>query len=105
RGAFTAVRAGASGKLSLEEPRSAESPIAWTKDLTASPVASPLLYQGRVYLLENQSGIVRCLNAATGDELYRKRLPEASGFTASPIAAKDRIYFLDQNGQTTVIDP
>jgi outer membrane protein assembly factor BamB len=103
-GVLTAIRPGASGRISLDSAASSESPVAWTKQLTGSRVASPLLYQDCLYLLENQNGVVRCLNATTGEENYRKRLPGATGFTASPVAANGKVYLLDQNGQTVVLE-
>jgi outer membrane protein assembly factor BamB len=66
-------------------------------------VASPLVYEGCVYVLEQISGLVRCLDATTGKPLYRQRLPGAGGFTASPWAAAGKVYCLDQNGLTTVL--
>jgi outer membrane protein assembly factor BamB len=53
--------------------------------------------------LGNQTGIVRCLNANTGEEHYRKRLPGASGFTASPIGNNGNVYCLDQTGRAFVV--
>jgi hypothetical protein len=47
---------------------------------------------------------VHCLNAETGEEHYRKRLPDAGGFIASPLANAGKVYCLDENGLTTVIE-
>jgi outer membrane protein assembly factor BamB len=103
-GVLAALRPGASGEIQLEAPEGEDSPVAWKFQLAGSRLASPLVYQGCLYLMDNQSGIVRCLDAKTGDELYRKRLPGASGFTASPIASGGRVYFFDQSGKTIVVE-
>jgi hypothetical protein len=56
-----------------------------------------------VYILEQNGGIIRCLDAKTGREHYRKRLPTAAGFSASALANGDKVYCTDQRGRTHVI--
>ena len=71
--------------------------------MKAYRIASPLVCEEYLYLLEQNMGIVRCLDAKTGEEHYRQRLPGAKGFVASPLANGGNIYCLDQNGRTTVL--
>jgi outer membrane protein assembly factor BamB len=82
----------------------AESNVAWSVRLDGYRNASPLLYQGCLYVLEQNGGIIHCLNANTGAEQYRKRLPKASGFTSSPLGNNGNVYCLDQKGRTTVVE-
>jgi outer membrane protein assembly factor BamB len=103
-GMLIAIRPGASGEISLDKPGAGQEHVAWSIRLTGYRSASPLLYQGCLYVLEQQSGIVRCLDAKTGKEHYRQRLSGASGFTASPLAAGGRVYFFDQNSVTIVAE-
>jgi outer membrane protein assembly factor BamB len=103
-GIFAAIRPGAAGDISLNANETSNSHVAWSAPLTGYRVASPLLYQGCLYILENQSGIVRCLDAITGEERYRKRLSGTTGFTASPLADSGRVYLVDQNCRTTVVE-
>jgi outer membrane protein assembly factor BamB len=56
-------------------------------------------------LFDQPSGIARCLDAKTGKEHYRKRVPKAAGFTASPVAGDGKIYCLDQSGLTIILRP
>jgi len=58
-----------------------------------------------LYLCEQSAGIVRCLDAATGKQHYRQRLPGATGLTASPWAMNSKVFCLDQSGQTFVLAP
>ena len=49
--------------------------------------------------------IVTCLDAATGRQLYRQRLPGAGGFTASPWSTGEHVFCLDERGTTFVLQP
>jgi outer membrane protein assembly factor BamB len=105
-GAFTAIRPGGDGEIVLDSDSDEPNHplVAWSRRLSGSRVASPTLYQSCLYVPEQQSGVVRCLDAATGKEHYRKRVPGASGFTASPLANQGRIFLFDQNCVTTVVE-
>lgn len=103
-GLLAAVRAGATGDISLTGEDSEDSFIAWSKERAAPRIASPLLYQGCLYILAQRGGIIRCLDAKSGDEHYRERLPGAVGFTASPWASDGKVFCLDEDGQTVVLE-
>jgi outer membrane protein assembly factor BamB len=103
-GLVTAIRPGGDGDITLKANETSSEHVAWSAPVKGYRVASPLLYQGSLYVLENQGGIVHCLDAKTGDERYRKRLPGAAGFTASPLASGGKVFLLDQNGRMTVIE-
>ncbi len=102
-GTLTAIRVGASGDLSKESANTPDGYVAWSLSRTALELSSPLLYQGRLYVLRQQGGIISCFDAASGKRLYRERLPNAGGFTASPWAAGGNVFCLDENGTTFVI--
>ena len=51
----------------------------------------------------SDNGIVSCLDAKTGKENWRQRLP--GSYSASPVFADGRIYLLNESGETTVIAP
>jgi len=104
RGRVHAIKAGAKGDISVARKENSNEFVAWSANLSASRLASPLLLENRLYVLE-QSAIIHCFDAATGEELERQRLPGANGFVASPLAAGGRIYCLDQSGKTLVLRP
>ncbi|HMP60757.1 MAG TPA: PQQ-binding-like beta-propeller repeat protein, partial [Gemmatales bacterium] len=60
-----------------------------------------LLHDGLLYIAG--TGVVTCYNAATGEEVWKERLPGARGFTSSPWAAGGKLYFLDEDGQTFIL--
>ena len=44
-----------------------------------------------------------CLTAKTGEMLWSERLPGLGNYSASPVAAEGRLYFVNENGQCTMI--
>jgi outer membrane protein assembly factor BamB len=57
---------------------------------------------GKYFYSVNDRGIVWCLDAKTGKEVYgRKRLKPGS-YSASPILADGKIYVTSEDGLTTV---
>lgn len=102
-GGLFAVRAGASGDISLQENETSNDGVAWTTARGGPEMSSPLVYEGHVYTLSQNGGLVTCLDAKTGEQVYRSRLPDAKSFWASPWAADGKIYCLDEDGTTHVL--
>jgi outer membrane protein assembly factor BamB len=70
----------------------------WTYAKGTAYVPTNLLYAGHLYLL-NDSGILTCLDAATGDVLYEGgRPPEGGRYTASPIVVDGQILLVNGDG-------
>jgi outer membrane protein assembly factor BamB len=59
------------------------------------------LIDGLIYMVSDD-GIIVCIDAATGDKIWQKRVGGA--FAASPIYGDGKIYFCDQDGTTTVVE-
>jgi outer membrane protein assembly factor BamB len=53
-------------------------------------------------MMVNDTGIVTCLDAKTGGELWTARLTDS--YSASPIAAEGHVYFFSEDGKATVIE-
>ncbi|HXW04363.1 MAG TPA: PQQ-binding-like beta-propeller repeat protein [Vicinamibacterales bacterium] len=78
--------------------------IAWTLDRDTPYVPSPLLYDGMLYLLKSNSGIVSAFDAKTGKPHYQvQRIEAVPNVFASPAAAAGRIYIPGQEGTTVVL--
>jgi len=75
--------------------------VDWKQDRGGPYVCSPLLYHGRLYV-PDEHGFVRCIDAGTGEVLYRQRL--GGKFTASPVAAEVRVYVTNEAGTTFVLE-
>ncbi len=63
-------------------------------------VPTPLFYEGRLYLMVD-SGILTCLDAATGQRIYRERV--GGNFFASPIVADGKILAMSREGELVVL--
>ena len=67
------------------------------------PKVPSLLYLKPHLYAVTDGGVASCLNAATGDLVWQERL--GGNFSASPVAADNRIYFLSDEGETIVLAP
>jgi outer membrane protein assembly factor BamB len=76
--------------------------VAWRVERAVPVTPSPLLVGNELYLLSDL-GILTCLDARTGRTHWQERL--GGNFSASPVFADGRIYFMNELGVTTVIAP
>ena len=113
QGGTVGVRAGGKGDVT-------ESHRLWESS-RAGRTAAPIYYEGKLYW--TNSGIAYCVDAKTGDEVYRARLTKTAGNDepenerpqrgrrgpggasdyASPVAAGDKLYQLKRNGEMLVM--
>jgi outer membrane protein assembly factor BamB len=98
-----AVKAGASGDITLKNGTKSNDGIAWYQPKAGPQTASPLLYRGYLYVLDERGGYLSCYDAKTGKQAYKERLPGARGFTSSPWAAGGKLFFLDDAGTTHIV--
>ena len=76
--------------------------VAWTLRRGAPFTPSPILVGDELFVV-NDTGILTCVDARTGTVHYQQRL--GGNYSASPIWADGRIYFLSEEGVATVIAP
>ncbi|MES2506392.1 MAG: PQQ-binding-like beta-propeller repeat protein [Verrucomicrobiota bacterium] len=74
--------------------------VAWRNNKNAPKMCSPVL-AGDLLFYVDDGGIVSCVEAKTGEALYRERL--VGKFSASPILADGKVYFASREGVVTVI--
>lgn len=75
--------------------------IAWEQK-RAVPTRPSFVYHGGLLFSLKENGIALCLEGKTGEVVWQERLD--ANFSASPVLAAGRIYFLAENGDTTVIE-
>ncbi len=91
-----AVQPGGTGNIS-------ETHVAWKFGKGLPYVASPLFYDGRIYLVKD-GGLMSSLDAKTGTPFYvQERLGTIGSNYASPIAADGRIYIASVPGKLSVV--
>lgn len=100
-GRLVAVEAGAVGILNGENPEG----VRWINRKVTPSRSSPLIYDGFVYVLGGRGGIISCLDAKTGELVYRERAPKGGSFWGSPYAYGGEIFCPADNGITYVIKP
>lgn len=88
-GTVLAVRAGGRGDVS-------NSHVLWRVSKGRN-IASPVYYQGHLYFVTENIGVVRCLDAKTGQTVYEQRLNPAPGdIYASPLVADGKLFILSR---------
>ena len=75
--------------------------IAWEQK-KAVPCIPSFLYLAPYLYTVTEGGVAQCLKAESGEVAWQGRLD--GSYSASPVAAEGRIYFLNEEGETTVIE-
>ena len=98
-----AVRPGAKGDISLKAGESSNAFVVWSLPKAAPYNPTTLIYNDRLYVLLDR-GFVSCFRPHDGKEIYsQKRLPNGRAFTSSPWACDGKIFCLDEDGVTFVL--
>jgi len=97
-GPTLAIRPGGKGDITRTN-------LAWSSPRGSPFVPSPILYGDALYMVNDMSSIVTALEAMTGRVLWQGRLGAArsEGFSASPVAVDDKIFFTNDDGETFVL--
>lgn len=78
--------------------------IVWEINRDTPYVPSPLLYDGILYILKTNSGLLSAFDAKTGKPHYQvQRLDKLGEVFSSPVGAAGRIYITSRDGVTLVI--
>jgi len=98
-----AVRLDAAGDISLTGEERANAGIAWAEMNNRAYMQTPLVLGDQIYSCTD-NGILSCYDARTGNRVYRNRLGSGqSGFTASPVASREHLYFTSEDGDVYVV--
>ena len=73
----------------------------WKRQRGTPDVPSPLIHDGLVYLCRENGNLI-CLDATTGEQLYRERT-HLHRHRASPVYANGHIYLTSRDGVITVV--
>jgi outer membrane protein assembly factor BamB len=92
-GPLFALRPGGRGDIS-------ESHIVWRLERGGPHVPTPAYIDGRLTVVSD-TGVVTCLDAATGEALSQKRL--RGRFSASPLIVGQHLLLINEDGMTYVL--
>jgi len=98
-----AIKPGATGDITLKSEETKNDAVAWSLKRGGPYIPTPVLYHDQIYVLQN-NGVVAAYDPKTGQRVYQERLGLNGGsFSASPIAADDKIYFTSEDGDVFVV--
>ena len=89
-----ALRAGGRGDIT-------SSHVLWS-NVNGPDVPTPVT-DGKYFYMINDRGIVWCLDAKTGKEIYGPERIKPGTYSSSPVLADGKIYITNEEGLTTVI--
>jgi outer membrane protein assembly factor BamB len=98
-----AISLDAQGVLNAEEDVGPGEPIAWWQPRGGAYMQTPLVHDDLLYVCRD-NGALSIYDIGSGRRRYQKRIGNgSSGFTASAVAAADRIYYTSEMGDVFVI--
>jgi outer membrane protein assembly factor BamB len=92
-GPYWAMKMGETGEVP-------KSKLLWHVE-TGAPYTSSMVYDNGLLFMATEMGIVTCIDAKTGERVWRERL--GGIYSASPVAADGKIYLASENGETLVL--
>jgi outer membrane protein assembly factor BamB len=80
--------------------------VQWQTPKGSPFVPSAMVHGDLLYLVNDMQSILTVYHAATGELAYQDRLgpPMREGFSASPVAVGNKLFFTNDNGQTFVVE-
>ena len=90
-----AIRPGGTGDVTATH-------VAWRISSGVPEIPCPIHHSGRLYLVRD-GGILNCVNATTGESIYRQRLGPSGQYCASPVIANDHLYILSSKGHLSTV--
>ena len=91
-----AIRPGGSGTIPHEK-------YAWCSETNGSDVCTPLVYRGRLYLLDGDKKTMTCFEPRTGKIIWTHEIQAKGPFRASPTGADGKIYCISEGGDYVVL--
>jgi outer membrane protein assembly factor BamB len=98
-----AIRTSASGDITLKEGETSNEHVAWSQNREGAYMQTPLVYGDYLYNCRD-NGVLSVYEARTGKRLYQQRMADGkTGFSASPVAADQKVYFTSEDGDVHVV--
>jgi outer membrane protein assembly factor BamB len=96
RQGLKAIKLGGGGDIGLND-------FIWGHTEDVPYISSPLIYNDCIFMIKN-GGIISCIQAESGNLLYRDKLGASGMYFSSLIGANGRIYAASLNGIITIFE-
>jgi len=99
-----AIRPGAEGDISLGDDETSNRWIAWRQQLAGPYNPSTIIYNDRLFVLYD-FGFFACFDPSNGKTIFKRgRIPRGRAFTSSPWAYGGKVFCLNEDGVTFVMN-
>jgi outer membrane protein assembly factor BamB len=93
----------ANGLLALRANSDGSPPtLAWEHSSGVPECPSPIIVGDKIYMVRN-GGVVTCVSARDGKQIYKERLASGGPYYASPVSADGKIYMSSERGVITIL--
>jgi outer membrane protein assembly factor BamB len=92
-GPYMAIKPGGRGDIAATN-------VIWRVETGAPYISSLVYYEGLIYMASDV-GVISAVDASNGQRVWQQRLEGV--FSASPVAADGKVYFVSENGETLVM--
>lgn len=97
-----AVRLDATGEITPADLNATNQAVVWSHPRSGDYLQTPIVVGNLLW--GALDSIVTCFDLRTGKIHYSERISDATqGFTASPVAAADKIYFTSERGEVFIL--
>jgi len=97
-----AIASGHLGDLTPPKGQAATAAVLWSKAKSGAGMPSPVVVGDLLYFFGDKAV---CYDKRTGAEKYRKRLPGGTTAVGCPLVVGNRIYLVNEQGRTVVLEP
>jgi outer membrane protein assembly factor BamB len=99
----TCGQGGGNNNLVAVDPEAdgSEPKVVYQVDKTNAPYVPSLVAKGELVFLWGDRGIVSCMNAATGEILWRNRV--GGDYFGSPVRVADAVYCISSEGEVAAV--
>ncbi len=97
------VQTGVDGDITPDEGDTISAGVVWSMPDAPVESPSPLLYEGLLYVLSSRGGEFTCIDPVTGSIIYQEKVEKVGACWATPWVYKDKIFFYDEKGVTSVL--
>jgi len=78
--------------------------ILWKCTANVPGISTPVIVNGLIYMV-SEKGVLSCLDAKTGQLIWKEKLKGNYNFNTAPVSIGDKIYLNNVDGVTIVIKP